>query len=134
MAGDFAHGTILTVGAAIANLESIEGPTISMDTIDVTTHDSEDGIREFVGGLIDGGEVNVTGNFTAATQASALITLMENRTKTVGATIVFPTTPVATATFDCLVTAVEVSAPHDGKIEFSATFKVTGGVAYTPAT
>ena len=54
MSGFFGNGTILTVGTAIAELESISGPSISMDTIDVTTHNSTGGIREFVGGMIDG--------------------------------------------------------------------------------
>lgn len=35
----------------------ISGPEISVETIDVTTHDSPDGFNEFIAGMADGGEV-----------------------------------------------------------------------------
>lgn len=124
--GTFAHGTILTVGSAVAGLTSITGPTIEAETIDVTTHDSTDGFREYVGGLRDGGEVAVEGQLQDAASSNALLTLLSNGTITESATIVLPTTPTQTFTFDCIVTAFELDAPFDGSLTFSATFKVTG--------
>lgn len=124
--GKSAFGVVLTVGAVVAELTSISGPSISMDTIDVSSHDSADRAREFVAGMIDGGEVSIEGNLTN-TNASALLALMAAGTTTEGATIVFPGTPaLATVTFDCLVTAVSTDAPYDDKASFSATLKVTG--------
>jgi len=124
--GKSAFGVVLTVGAVVAELTSISGPSISMDTIDVSNHDSADRAREFVAGMIDGGEVSIEGNLTNA-NASALLALMAAGTITEDATIVFPGTPaLATVTFDCLVTAVSTDAPYDDKASFSATLKVTG--------
>ncbi len=121
-----AFGTVLTVGTAVAELTSISGPSISMDTIDVSSHDSADRAREFVAGMIDGGEVSVEGNLTSANSAAALLALMAAGTVTVGATIAFPDPPNLTWTFDCLVTAVSTDAPYEGKISFSATLKISG--------
>src|SRR6185503_8970184 len=42
----------------IAQISSLSGPNLQAETIDVTTHDSPSAIREFVSGLIDGGEVS----------------------------------------------------------------------------
>lgn len=44
----------------IAELQSIDGPSMSRDTHDVTTLDSQGGYREFIGGLRDGGTISVT--------------------------------------------------------------------------
>lgn len=126
MAGTFAHGTVLTLGAVIANLTSINGPSASADTIDVTTHDSPDGYREFIGGLRDGGEVAIEGYVSTLAEITALTDLLDSGEVTTGSTIDFPTDPGVTATFGSIVTAFEPSAPHDGAIGFSATLKVTG--------
>jgi|SRR6056297_1747696 len=126
MAGAFAQGTVLTVGSAVAELTNISGPSISADTIDVTTHDSADGFREYVGGLRDGGEISIEGNLVDATESNILIALLEAGTVTEDATIDLPTSTAMTFTFDCIVTAYETTAPHDGKLGFSATLKVTG--------
>ncbi len=121
-----AFDTVLTVGTAIAQLTSISGPSISMEPIDVSHHQSADRAREFVAGMIDGGEVTVEGNLTSANSAAALLTLMANGTLTNDATIAFPDPPNLTWTFDCLVTAVSTEAPYEGKISFSATLKISG--------
>lgn len=126
MSGIFGKGTVLTIGSAIANLTNIGMPSISVADIDVTTHDGDDNYQEFIPGLIDGGEVPVEGYFTDATTANVLLTLLNAGTVTEGATITFPTTPAATWTFDCYVKSYSGSAPHNDKITFSATLKITG--------
>ena len=61
-----AQGTKLKIGAnSIAELTSIGGLSLSADTIDVTTLDS-DGYREFIQGMKDGGEVSISGYFNPA--------------------------------------------------------------------
>ncbi len=131
MAGVNAFGTVLTVGSAIAELTNIGGPGLSAETIDVTSHDSTDAWREFVGGLKDGGEITVDGNFTTAAAANTLIILLGVLTS--GATIVFPTTPATTWTFDCIVTGYETTAPMEDKLSFTATLKVSGKPVLTAA-
>lgn len=50
----------------IAEVTAIHGPGLKRDMIDVTSHDSIDGWREFVAGLADGGEVTFDINFLPA--------------------------------------------------------------------
>lgn len=48
----------------IAEINNIEGPSKSRETIDVTSLDSEGGYREFIASIRDGGNVNFGMNFT----------------------------------------------------------------------
>ena len=50
----------------IAEINSISGPNMSRDTIDVTSLDSTGGYREFIGGFRDGGTVQLAMNFIRA--------------------------------------------------------------------
>ena len=133
MAGFSAFGTILAFGAPInqdiAELTSISGPSVSADTIDVSSHDSladDDGYRTYVAGLLDGGEVSAEGNLTTAVAANYVMTALEGRAA-IPMTITFPAAAgVATWTFDGIVTAFETSAPHDGKLGFSISIKISG--------
>ena len=134
MAGSFAGGTVLTLGSAIAELTNITGPGIKLDLIDVTSHSSASKFREFVPGLADAGEFSLEGNFTDAADANILLALLVARTLTTGATIVFPNTEASTWTFNCFVTAYATGEPHDGKLSFSATLKVTGVPTLAAAT
>ena len=53
-------GTILNWDTAdIAELTSISGPTESMNTIDVTSHDSDDAYAEFVAGYQGRREISI---------------------------------------------------------------------------
>ena len=117
-----AFGTTLTIGGvAVAELTSISGSSLSMDTVDVSHHDLADRAREFVAGMIDGGEVTMEGNlgathvglFTGGGPLDCVIT--------------FPgTAPLLTWAFYGYVTAMNCDAPYEGKAGFSATMKVTG--------
>jgi len=130
MAGYSAFGTILSIGGTdVAELTSISGPSVSADTIDVSSHDSlvaDDAYRTYVGGLLDGGEVSMEGNLTTAVAGNVIMTALEGRVE-VAIVITFPAAAgVATWTFDGIVTGFESSAPHDGKLGFSASIKVSG--------
>jgi len=129
MAGLSAYGTKFCLGSTstaqqIANLTGISGPSISVDTIDVTAHDSTGGYREFVAGLIDPGEITLEGNLVTAAAGNVILTELSARAST-KATIIFPTGACWKST-SALVTAFETDAPHDGKIGFSATLKISG--------
>ncbi len=123
MAGTFAFGTTLTLGTSVTNLTNISGPSMSADTIDVTDHSSTNRYREFVQGLRDGGEVSVEGNYVYA-EAVKVYNAFESNAVQAGVIITFPNGN--TITFDAVVTSFEPSAPHDDKISYSATLKVTG--------
>ena len=128
MAGLSAFGTIFTLGSTgstgvIGNLTGISGPGISADTIDVTSHDSSAGYRQFVAGLIDGGEISLEGNLLTAAAGNAFMTAINARSTT-ACSIIFPT--IGKWTFSGIAVGFETDSPHDGKIGFSASVKVTG--------
>lgn len=57
-------GLYLTSGAAvltkIVGLLNVNRPNLNVETADTTDHDSEDGVREFIPGLADPGELSAT--------------------------------------------------------------------------
>lgn len=112
-------------GNPLAELTSIGGPTISMDTIDVSSHDSADAFREFIGGMGDGGEVSLEGNLYPGDtpgQVALLDDMLDRQVREI--IITFP--DGTTFTCDALATAFEPSAPFEDKLSFSATVKLTG--------
>jgi len=135
--GISAFGTLLKIGdggdpetfTTIAEVSSISGPGLSLDTIDVTHHSSTAGWREFVGGLLDAGEVSFDINYTptdATHDASTgLIKDMVDRTVR-NFQLVFPDTGNTTWSFSALVTGFEPSEPIDDKLAASVTLKLTG--------
>ena len=124
--GKFANGATLTLGSdLIAELTSITGPSMAVDAIDVTSHDSADKYREFVAGLKDAGEISVEGNLITAVQGNLLVA---NITSGAEVAVIINFGPADPATFTCqgFVTAFEPDSPHDDKLSFSATFKIMG--------
>lgn len=127
MAKFSAYGCILKRGATtIAQVRDITGPGLSLDTLDVTTHDSTDAWREFVGGLKDGGEVSLELVWDPDNASQTLLrTDLDGRTiSSWSITFVDPTPAVVT--FNALVTAFDPSAPVEDELTVSATLKVTG--------
>ena len=127
-----ALGTTLAIGSTtVGGLTSISGVELSADTIDVTTLDSTDGYREFVGGFIDGGEVSADGYLSdSGTDEAALAGL-------VGAdeqSCVITFSNGATWTFAGVVTGFSTSADLEDAIGFSITIKVSGKPVFAAGT
>ncbi len=126
MSGLSAFGTTLTIATVpVANLTGIGGPNISADTIDVSVHGSANRYREFVGGMIDGGEVSLEGNLTTAAAGNIIMTALEAGTAQ-ACVITIPGAPAKTWTFQGIVTAFSTDTPYADKQSFSASIKVTG--------
>lgn len=136
--GISAFGTLLKIGdgggggevfTTIAEVFEIGGPGLTLETIDVTHHTSTAGWREFVGGLLDGGEVSLSINYDpvdATHDASTgLIADMEARTVR-NFQLVFPDTGTTTWTFAALVTGFEPSEPIDDKLAADVSLKLSG--------
>src|SRR5665213_2915554 len=110
----FARGTLLKIGdgggteafTTIAEVITLAGPDLTLDMIDVTSHDSTNGARERIGGLLDIGQITASVNFipTNATQSftSGLIHDQLNRVKR-DFQLVFPNGAVTTWAFTCLL-------------------------------
>ena len=147
MAGHSAFGTLLGVATSvntldlttnpsswtyIGNLTGIGGPSLSMDTIDVTAHDSPDGFREYVAGVIDGGDISLEGNLVDSGSGEELTDLIDTR-EVIGFCVRFASSATSTDAlnydtwlFTGAMVGFETDAPFDDKIGFSASIKVSG--------
>ncbi len=125
----FAGGTTLKRdGNLIAELTKIGGLEITLGTIDVTTLTSTSDFREFIGGLLEVGEIPIEGNFIAGDTDGQVALMSDQLAKTVQDFIItFPTTITATWTFTALVTKLKIGDYSTGdKVSFSGSLKPTG--------
>ncbi len=121
---------------SVLGVKSINGPGITRDTVDVTTMQSAGGYREFIGALVDGGEVSFDANFLPLdeTQNQAEGGFMAEFDK--GSCdsrsnwrILLPACegdPEAYFAFRGIVTGQEVEIPLEDVMGFSGTIKVSG--------
>jgi predicted secreted protein len=113
--------------AAVAQISNISGPGLSLDTEDVTTHDSTGAWEEHVGTILRSGEITLDLVYDpneGTHDGSTGLVYMLDYGLPVGFSVVFPT-PV-TWSFAAIVTGFEPSAPHDGALTASVTLKLTG--------
>ena len=116
----------------IADVISISGPSVTRDTVDVTTLGSTGGYREFITGLRDGGTLTFELNFSK-TGYEAMKTDYESD-DAVSYVIELPDTDKTEISFDGLVTDFPVEIPLEDKVSVSVTVKITGNIsvgAYT---
>lgn len=114
---------------AIANVVNISGPSMERETYDVTAHDSQDGWREFIGGLKDAGEIELELNYDPLKHDVLISDLDDDEPRNYK--LVFPTTPAVTWNVKLIMTGFEQEAPHDDKLAADVTFKVTGKPSLT---
>lgn len=139
MSGFSAFGTILQKGNApratattwtpVAGVTNISGPGLSLDTIDVTAHDSPGAFEEAIATIIRQGEVTVDVNYdpndpTLDASTGVLATLVSRAV--VGWRLIWPVAGAPVWEFDALCTGFEPTAPYDDKLAASVTLKVTG--------
>lgn len=137
MPGTHAFGTTFSWnGALVAGLTAINGIELSVDTIDVTTHQSANYYKEILPGLIDPGEVSIEGQFdyTDVSGQQAMLADLNSRTARTGV-ITFPASTGSSWIFQGYITNLKIGdAPIDDKIPFSATIKPTGKPVFAVAT
>lgn len=132
-----AFGTLLKVGdgggpeafTTLAEVTSISGPALSMDTIDVTHMESPDDFREMIPSFKSGGEVTVELNFLPAnaTQDATTGILADFNSRTLrNFQIVWTDAGNTTWAFSAYVTGFEPSAPVDDKLSASMTLTISG--------
>jgi predicted secreted protein len=111
---------------ALAEVNSITGPGMTRDFIDVTSLDSTGGYREFIGGFRDGGTVTLNMNFTLSGYNKMLDDFQDE--DSVNYQIVIPDTGATTLTFAAFVTDLPLSITPDDKVTIDVTLKITGAV------
>lgn len=110
----------------IAEVNSISGPSMTRDFIDVTSLDSTGGFREFITGFRDGGTVSLTMNFTR-TSYDLMYTDFEDNDPHYYE-IVLQDDVNTSFEFCGYVTELPLEIPTDDKITANVTIKVSGKV------
>ena len=115
------------VASEIAAVTNISGPSLALDTEDVTTHDSTAAFEEVVATILRSGEVNLDIVYDPAggthDATTGLVYRLENRLKSYFDLIFRGTN---NWTFSGYVTGFEPSTPVDGALTASVSMKLTG--------
>jgi predicted secreted protein len=111
---------------AIAEVNSISGPSKSRESIDVTSLDSTGGYREFIPSFRDAGEVTLEMNFTRDGYIDMNDDFEDDSSHNYQ--IVFPDAGNTTFEFTAYVTAIGSEVTTDDKVTAPVTLKITGQV------
>jgi predicted secreted protein len=111
---------------ALAEINSISGPTKTRDFIDVTSLDSTGGYREFIAGFRDGGTVTLNMNFTRSTYDKMNDDFEDDDAQNYE--IILPDDDVTSFEFSGLVTELPLEITTDDKVTANVTIKVNGQV------
>lgn len=114
----------------LAEVTNITPPSADVDQIDVTHMQSPNRYREFIDGLIDGGECSFDMNFVpGSTSDDRLFELLSLPVGTIhrrNCRISFPNG--VTWTFAATLTGYEPDVPTDDKMTATVSFKVSGSI------
>lgn len=124
---DIGHGSQFSIynGStydAVAQVTSITPAGWTQDAIDATNMDSTDGYREFIAGLKDAGEVQISIDYVPSASDQILAAFASATQKTYK--ITHPNN--VTLTFTAIVTSYQPEVPLDDKMTATATFKISG--------
>lgn len=108
----------------IAEINTIGGPGMTRDVIDVTSLDSTDGWKEFIAGFKDGGTIPLSMNFTRAEYATFLADFESDTLKNYE--IVLPDAENTTLEFEGLVTELSITIATEDKIVTDSVIKMSG--------
>lgn len=124
------NGASVETFAAIAEINSIEGPSMTREAIDVTSLDSTSGYREWIAGFRDGGTVTLNMNFTYTGYNTLKGDYDDDDEHNYQ--IVLSDSGNTTIAFAAWVTDIPVSVQPDDKVTATITLKITGPVNVTP--
>ena len=112
------------VWANIGEINSITGPSMSRDTIDVTSLSSTGGYREFIAGFRNPGTVQLSMNFVRSAYELFRTDFESNVVKNYR--IVLPDAENTCLEFMGLVTELPMTIPADDKITSDVTIQLSG--------
>lgn len=117
-------------GVEYAQVSNISGPGLSLDTEDVTSHDSTGAWEEVVGTILRSGEITLDlvwdpAHATHKYAAGGLLYDLVQRTL-IALTLEFPDAATTTWSFNALVTGFEPTAPVDGALTATVKLKLSG--------
>ena len=110
----------------IAEINSITGPGMTRDTIDVTSLDSTGGYREFITGFRNPGTLSMSMNFTRSTFDTMKDDFESDTAQNYE--IVLPDAEKTSLEFEGLVTEIPLTIPPDDKVTVDVVIQISGQV------
>lgn len=140
MAGYNAFGTLFLRGDGetpeefepVGEATDISGPEMERDTLEVTSHQSPGGFREWVGGLKDGGEVSFEVRYDPEIHNPLQVDFEDPQPRNYR--IQLPDVPGGMWEFQGFITNMGLSFPLEDAMACSFTFKVTGMPVFSEET
>lgn len=117
--------------APIGEINSIEGPTKSRETIEVTRLEDVDGYRQYIAGLREPGTVTLNMNFTRENYDLLNADFESDTIQTYA--IELPDEDETVFTFSGFVTELPISIPIGDKITCDVTIQISGKVNQSTA-
>lgn len=118
-------------GEAIGEINSIDGPTKSRETIEVTRLEDVDGYRQYIAGLREPGTVTLNMNFTRENYDLLNADFESDTIQTYA--IELPDEDETVFTFNGFVTELPISIPIGDKITCDVTIQISGKVNQSTA-
>lgn len=118
-------------GEAIGEINSIDGPTKSRETIEVTRLEDVDGYRQYIAGLREPGTVTLNMNFTRENYDVLNADFESDTIQTYA--IELPDEDETVFTFSGFVTELPISIPIGDKITCDVTIQISGKVNQSTA-
>lgn len=120
--------TVSIDGTAIGELVSADITGGDVSFIDTTTHESSNGYREFIGGLKDGGTLELSFKYDVADAGQVKLRNPAVQGTVKDAIVTF--TDTSTATFNVVVGIPSTVNPLDEDVTSTCSCKITGPVTY----
>lgn len=118
-------------GSPIGEINSIDGPTKSRETIEVTRLEDVDGYRQYIAGLREPGTVTLNMNFTRENYDLLNADFESDTIQTYA--IELPDEDETVFTFSGFVTELPISIPIGDKITCDVTIQISGKVNQSTA-
>jgi predicted secreted protein len=120
-------------GTVIAEVTSSDGPNIDRDMIEVTNMQSTSMAKEFIGGLIDFGEISLELNYLPSNQTHKdAITALTRNTAATAYTLTLPAGGTQLFTGLFIVKSFKMKGAVADKLSATVTFKATGPFTVVP--
>jgi len=123
-----AFGTVLVWNyAKLAELRDISGPSQTADTVELTSHDSANGFKEYVSSVRDGGEITIDANLIPGDTPGQIAfnnDLISGTVRTFK--IVLPMSVGNSWEGNAIASGFNPAFPYNDRMSVAGTLKITG--------
>lgn len=115
----------------IPEISRLTAPSIKFDLNDVSSHDSEDGYREWLPGFKDGDNVTGEANWVPSNSIDQDVRDAANGAELRGHRLIFPDISDNTLDFNAYITDLSLTANAGEPLKATITAKVTGAPSWS---